>query len=155
MKTSGKQGRSVVVSCGYIAAVLMLFCMLFVSGISGRSSASANGAGLAAGSPEPVVVFDMCIVDDSNHNQISFNSTTGNYSFTNCTGFTMSGTGKVKRKNLCIVALEDTKADRRLSAQIDLCLKKGKASLETFSPGAVRTITDRNTANDQCGCGTA
>ena len=96
------------------------------------------------------VAFDMCLKDDSNGNQFLFNSTTGDYQFTNCT-FTINGTGKI-RKASCTVSLIDNRSDRRVSAEMNLCQKKGNASAQTFLPFTNRTIVDRNTANDLCGC---
>ncbi len=94
----------------------------------------------------------VCIVDDSNGNQLTFDTTTGAYSFTDCKGFMIAGTGSVTVRG-CYVTLVDIRSDRRVQAQVDDCLKRANAAVQTLSPTApTRTIIDRNTANDICGC---
>lgn len=44
---------------------------------------------------EPEPVFDFCIQDESNGNLLKFNSTTGNYQFTNCSTLTLNGTASI------------------------------------------------------------
>lgn len=96
--------------------------------------------------------FDVCIQDDSNANLfLQFNSTTGNYHFTNCAGFTLGGTGTLVLKG-GIITLEHNAADRRVLARIDKAARKATASVEIPSRGFTFVITDRNTANDSCVC---
>lgn len=94
----------------------------------------------------------LCIVDDSNGNQLEVDPTTGVYTFTDCASFTLTGTGVVTTKG-CTVVLQHVAPDRRVLAKIDLCGSRATASAKTYSPNALRTITDRNTADDVCGCG--
>jgi hypothetical protein len=96
----------------------------------------------------------ICIVDDSNHNQLQVDPTTGAYTFTDCASFTLTGTGVVTTMG-CTVVLQHVAPDRRVLAKIDLCGKRATASAQTYSPSILKTITDRNTANDVCGCGDA
>jgi uncharacterized delta-60 repeat protein len=96
--------------------------------------------------------FDVCLQDDGTGNLLQFNSTTGNYQFTNCSGFTLGGTGAVTRKGN-IITLQQNGPDRRLLARIDGGVNKGTASLQVFSQGTTFTITDRNTLNNTCSCG--
>ena len=94
----------------------------------------------------------ICIQDESNGNFILFNTTTGDYTFTRCsTGFMLSGIGTVTTTG-CSVRLTHNSGNRRLTATIDRCQKKGIASIQTFGPSATFTIIDRNTTNNTCAC---
>jgi hypothetical protein len=95
--------------------------------------------------------FDICLQDDSNRNLLQFNSTTGDYQFTNCAGFTVSGTGSLIKKG-SIITLQHYAADRRILVRIDTSVNKGTGSIQVFSQGTTFTITDRNTANNTCAC---
>jgi hypothetical protein len=95
--------------------------------------------------------FNICIQDDSTGNLLQINSTTGDYQFTNCSGFTLSGTGSLIKKG-SIITLQHYAADRRVLARIDTSVNKGTASIQVFSQGTTFTITDRNTANNTCAC---
>ncbi len=96
--------------------------------------------------------FNMCLQDDSNGNILQINTATGNYQFTNCSGFTVGGTGTLTRKG-CTITLQHNNGDRRVLAKIDTCQKKATASIRLLSQGTTFTITDRNTANNNCACG--
>ena len=111
-------------------------------------------SGKTAGVAAQTIPTTICLVDDSNLNTLQFSTVDGTYTFTG-PGFTLSGTGTVKIKG-CTVVLNDVKVDRRVQATVDLCGAKGKAAAQTFlpfSPSLVRTIIDRNTANDACAQG--
>jgi len=95
--------------------------------------------------------FDLCIQDDSNGNLLQINTATGDYQFTNCSGFILSGTGTVIKRGT-IVTLQHYASDRRILARIDESVNKGAASVQVFSQASTLTITDRNTANDTCVC---
>jgi len=97
--------------------------------------------------------FDICIQDDSNGSFLLFNSTTGEYVFTNCRGVTLGGTGSLTKKG-SLITLQQNGPDRRLLAQIDRSVNRGSASLQVFSPSSTFTIIDRNTLNDTCSCPT-
>ena len=93
----------------------------------------------------------VCIVDESNGYQLHFDKNTGAYTFTNCSNFTATGTGKVTIKG-SIITLTHVAADRRLNATVDEAVKKGIASIKIIVDGFVRTIVDRNITNDVCAC---
>jgi uncharacterized delta-60 repeat protein len=95
--------------------------------------------------------FDTCLQDDSNGSLLRFNSTTGEYLFTNCGGFTLGGTGLISRRG-SVITLQQNGPDRRLFATIDRSVNRGTASIQVFSQGTTFTITDRNTLNDTCSC---
>ena len=96
-------------------------------------------------------LFDRCIQDDSNGNILKINSTTGDYRFTNCSGFTLGGIGTLVFKGN-ITNLQHYAADRRVLARIDSSAKRGTASIQVFAYGRTFTITDRNTSNNTCTC---
>jgi 6-phosphogluconolactonase (cycloisomerase 2 family) len=106
---------------------------------------------LAAFPGKSCSTFDVCLQDDSNGNLLQINSTTGDYQFTNCSGFTLSGTGSLMKKG-SVITLQHYAADRRVLARIDSSVNKGTASVQVFSQGTTFTITDRNTANNTCAC---
>lgn len=95
--------------------------------------------------------FDICLQDDSNGNLLQINSSTGDYQFTNCAGFTLGGTGSLIKKG-SITTLQHNDPGRRVLAMIDRSVNKGTASIQVFSQGKVFTITDRNTVNNTCVC---
>jgi beta-propeller repeat-containing protein len=96
-------------------------------------------------------LFDVCIQDDSNGSFLMFNSTSGEYQFTNCAGVTITGVGTLRRRGDQIT-LEHNAGDRRVVASIDSAVNKGSAAIQSFSQGRTFTITDRNTANNTCNC---
>jgi len=98
-----------------------------------------------------VVQFDTCLQDDSNGNILLINTTTGDYQFTNCAGFVLSGKGTLIKKG-GVINLQHVASDRRVQATIDTTQKKGTASVQVFSPARTFTITDRNTSNNTCLC---
>jgi hypothetical protein len=95
--------------------------------------------------------FDICIQDDSSGSILRINSTTGDYQFTNCLGFMLSGVGGLIKRG-GTVTLQHYASDRRVLARIDTGLNKGTASIQLFSTSTTFTITDRNTANNSCAC---
>jgi hypothetical protein len=93
-----------------------------------------------------------CVQDDSTKNFMLINVSTGEYAFVRCNpSLTLMGVGTVKVVG-CTIRLTHVAVDRRVTASIDGCQKKGSAAVQTFSPSAVFTITDRNTTNNTCGC---
>jgi uncharacterized delta-60 repeat protein len=95
--------------------------------------------------------FDTCLQDDSNGNLLQINTTTGDYQFSNCSGFTFSGTGSLMTRG-CTLTLQDTRHDRRVVARIDTCQNRATASIQVFTQGMTITISDRNTTNNSCSC---
>ncbi len=94
--------------------------------------------------------FDTCIQDDGSGNIFQFNSTTGDYQFTNCSGLTISGTGSVTSRG-SLITLEHNGSDRRVLARITSA-NRGSATIQILSPRRTFIITDRNTANNTCAC---
>lgn len=95
--------------------------------------------------------FDICIQDDGSRSILKFNSTTGDYEFTNCSDLILIGTGSLLRKGT-IITLHHYAADRRVLARIDSSIGRATASVQIFPQGMLLTITDRNTANNTCAC---
>ena len=98
--------------------------------------------------------FDVCFRDDGNGDLFQFDSTTGEYRFTQCNagGLTLSGTGALSRQG-CLLVLEDNQSGRRVRAQFNHCNNKGHAVIQVES-GRKRTfvITDKDTSNSNCAC---
>ena len=121
-------------------AVLFAAVALLLAGPPGQVSVVSAGTTLT-----------ICIQDDGSANTLSFSVSTGAYTFSNCAGFTVSGTGKVVTDGT-VFTLTDVRSDRRLNAWVDMAQKRAKASYQRISPSAMFTIFDRNTANDTCAC---
>ena len=96
--------------------------------------------------------FDICLQDDSNGNIFKFNSTTGDYLFTNCSGLTVGGVGSLTKKG-SIITLQHNTVDRRILVKVDTSTRKATASIQLVSQGKTFTITDRDMANSSCSCG--
>ena len=96
-----------------------------------------------------VAQFDVCIQDNGNGNVLRINSSTGDYQFTNCSGFTLSGTGGLIKRG-AIITMQHYAGDRRVLARIDGGVNKATAYIQ--AQGLTLTITDRNTADDTCVC---
>lgn len=99
------------------------------------------------------VSFDICLQDDTSGNFFQLNSTTGEYQFTNCNGFTLGGTGVLTKRG-GIITLQHNGPDRRVLAKSDGAANKGTVSVQVFSGGTTFTIKDRNTLNNNCSCST-
>jgi hypothetical protein len=99
----------------------------------------------------PAPPFDICIQDDSSGSILEFNSTTGDYQFSNCLGLTLTGQGSLIQRG-SIITLQHYASDRRVLARIDTSVNRGTASIQLFSPSTTFTITDRNTTNNTCAC---
>jgi HYR domain len=100
-----------------------------------------------------VTVFDVCVQDDTTGDTLLFDSQTGDYLFVRCgtSGFRLSGKATVQVKDGIIVLIHNA-ADRRVLARIVNSQKKGNATVQTFSPVAIYTLTDRNTLDNTCAC---
>ncbi|HKG23513.1 MAG TPA: HYR domain-containing protein [Blastocatellia bacterium] len=112
--------------------------------------ASNNTAGCSF-----VVTVDtgfICLEDDENIiNIIRVNLTTGEYMFVSCQNFALNGQGIVKKKG-CSVTVEDIRSDRRVQIQVDICLRRGTAAVQSFTVNKTFPITDRNIDNNPCVC---
>jgi hypothetical protein len=95
-----------------------------------------------------VMVFDICLQDDSNPLTVLLaNSITGEYRFC-CAGTSYTGRGTITRRGLTLVLAQTT--GQRLNATVDGTLNKGNASLQVN--GTTCTITDRDLRNNACQC---
>jgi uncharacterized delta-60 repeat protein len=96
--------------------------------------------------------FDICLQDDSNGNLFQFNSTTGDYKFSNCRkGFTLTGRGTVSVR-FCKVELQAVERDRNISVSLNTCTHTGTASVQDSTRKQTYTITDRDITNNTCSC---
>ncbi|HJP92353.1 MAG TPA: SBBP repeat-containing protein [Pyrinomonadaceae bacterium] len=93
--------------------------------------------------------FDVCLQDDGNGDSFQFNSTTGEYKFTQG-GLTSSGTGTLSQQG-CLLVLEDNQPGRRVLAHFNHCNNKGQAVIQIESDRK-RTfvITDKDTSDNNC-----
>lgn len=95
--------------------------------------------------------FDQCLQDDSTGSILQFDSITGDYLFSNCSGITLNGQGVLTKKG-SIFTLQHNVADRRVLARVDSSVNKCTASIQLLSQGTTFTITDRNTRDNTCAC---
>jgi uncharacterized delta-60 repeat protein len=96
--------------------------------------------------------FDICLRDDVNENLFQFNSTNGNYLFSNCRkGFTLSGRGIVKTRS-CKIELQASEPDRNISVVANSCAHTGSATIRVFSSGTAYSISDSDITNNTCAC---
>jgi len=95
--------------------------------------------------------FDVCFKDDGNGDLFQFNSTTGEYRFTQSSGgLTLTGTGTLSQQE-CLLVLEDNQSGRQVKAHFNHCNNKGQAVIQIESD-MKRTfvITDKDTSNSNC-----
>jgi photosystem II stability/assembly factor-like uncharacterized protein len=99
-----------------------------------------------------ISVFDICLQDDANGNLLEFNSTTGEYKFSNCRKkFTLTGRGTVSTK-FCKVELKANAPDHSITALANTCVHNGSATVQVSAQRQTYTISDKNTANNSCSC---
>ena len=96
--------------------------------------------------------FDVCFTDDGNGDSFQFNSTTGEYKFTQSDpgGLTLTGTGVLSQQG-CLLLLEDNQSGQRVKAHFNHCNNMGQAVIQIES-GKKRTfvITDKDTSDSNC-----
>jgi hypothetical protein len=96
--------------------------------------------------------FDVCFKDDGNGDLFQFDSTTGEYRFTesNGGGLILTGTGTLSQQG-CLLLLEDNQSGRRVMAHFNHCNNNGQAVIQLDS-GKKRTfvITDKDSSNSNC-----
>src|SRR5262245_15411004 len=136
---------SILVRLRRLRASAVIVVVVFLTAVAIDTIGPGQSVGVAA----QTISTTICLQDDSNGNTLQFSTADGTYTFTG-PAFSLTGTGTVKIRG-CTVVLIDVKVDLRAQATVDLCGQKGKAAAQTFNPNLVRTIIDRNTANDTCG----
>lgn len=96
--------------------------------------------------------FNVCFRDDSRAATVLlWNSVSGDYSFRPPGGASapptggarLTGEGTMVMKG-CVLTLTHNAPDRRVFSKLDTCTNSGQASVQTTSPKAKFTITDRN-----------
>ena len=88
---------------------------------------------------------------DERDDLLEVNLTTGNYRFTSCSGFTMSGMRVIDQRG-GVITLRHNAGDRRPLANIKTVVNRGTASIQVLSQGARFAITDQKIADNACGC---
>ena len=104
-------------------------------------------------------IVSLCLEDDNNGNQLQFNSSTGDYRFTDCRkAITLTGTGRVTNDpSGCKVTLQDSgpipkRPDRSVLVKVNRCTQTARASIVNFVSGSSSTINDTDMTNNSCVC---
>jgi len=95
--------------------------------------------------------FNVCFRDDVHGDSFQFDSTTGQYRFTQSSGgVTLTGTGTLSQRG-CLLVLEDNQSGRRVMAQLNQCNNIGHAVIQIES-GKKTTfvVNDKDTSNTDC-----
>jgi len=96
-------------------------------------------------SPPPT--YNLLLQDDSTHDMLRWNSTTGAYQYSRCgDGFILTGTGSVTSRGNTFT-LTQYGSDRRVTATLDVGMQSGSASVQ-YPLGTTYTITDRSWTPD-------
>ncbi len=95
-----------------------------------------------------------CLRNNTTGSVLTWDNTTGAYTFSTCTGFTLSGTGTVQAQN-SIILLSDKKPDRNVSAGFNTGQRTGSATIYFLvAPGSwqVYRIYDTTSFGNVCAC---
>ena len=96
--------------------------------------------------------FDVCFKDDGNGDLFQFNSTTGEYKFTQSGpgGLTVTGTGTLSQRG-CLLVIDDNQSGQRVQAHFNHCNNIGHAVIQIDS-GKKRTfvVNDKDTSDTTC-----
>jgi len=130
----------------------------FITDTEGGISSNTSGPGDFLLRFDDVLVtqtntFNICLQDETGQNLLLFNSSNGEYQFTRCgsNGFALTGIGNVIRST-CGFLSESNQVDRRVRATVDVCVKRGNASIMFFPRQTTYTITDKNINDSTCTC---
>ncbi|HJQ26377.1 MAG TPA: HYR domain-containing protein [Blastocatellia bacterium] len=124
----------------------------FPLGASTVTCTATDTSGNTATCSFTVTTFSGCLQDDANPAiVVLFNTATGEYRFC-CNGTIFTGKGTVKQQG-CVIQIEHNPADRRVLIRADFAAHSGTASLQVPAGKTICTITDRNTSNNTCQCG--
>src|SRR5262249_41077562 len=98
-----------------------------------------------------VTAFDVSVQDDSNPNSILlWNSQTGDFRYC-CSGQTFNGRGTVQQRG-CVVTLDFTTGDRRISGRVDKVTFRGTASVQSPVGTTLCSISDRDVRGNTATC---
>ena len=125
----------------------------YAAGNGGNGNNETTGDFIYTTSATVAFQSDFCLRDQANGNVLQINLTTGAYQFTNCQGVMVGGTGTLVKKG-CYVTLQHNSSTVRLLARFDTCSKTGTASVQLFPSARTFSLTDRDSINNTCGCGT-
>ena len=95
-----------------------------------------------------------CLRDNTTGSVLTWDNMTGAYTFSTCTGFTLSGTGTVQSQN-SIILLKDKQPDRNVSAGFNTGQRTGSAIIYVLiAPGTwkVHRIYDTTSFGNVCAC---
>ena len=123
----------------------------FPIGSTSVNCSATDASGNTATCSFSVIVFDVCLQDDSNPGIVFFaNTMTGDYRFC-CEGMVFTGVAFVTRRGN-IATFQHNAPMHRVQASYDGAVFKGSASLQA-PPGTIKcTIIDRDTRNNSCVC---
>jgi hypothetical protein len=125
------------------------------------TATDSGGATASCSFTVTVVLFDICIQDDSNGKILRFSSTSGDYEFFDCRkGFTLTGKGVVTLQfgsDPCKVKLVDggsdpKRYDRNVTALVNVCTHVADATVQVFAQVTTHTLNDNNITNNACVC---
>jgi hypothetical protein len=120
-----------------------------------QATALAAAPAAASAAPVPTPSTQVCLQDDKTSSTISWDTTTGVYSFLQCstTPVVLTGTGKVRLVN-GTQTLTDNESDRRISASFLTGQLTGSATImDQYSKGLWETFSIHDTVvNPPCLC---
>jgi len=128
-------------------ALLILIALILAVGVQAAPRAKAVKA-----SPVAVAAIQSSMVviqDDSAGHVLSFDTSTGAYTFCASDHLSLSGTGAVKMRG-SVATLSVITGDRRINATYDGGVGKASATVQVV--GRTYTLADRNTADDSGIC---
>jgi len=143
-------GISIEIALGIFVLVML------ASALQAKASSVDQPLEMAtAGSMVAPIPGTSCLRDNTSGKVLTFDNTSGAYTFSDCLGFTLSGTGIVSVQN-SIILLSDRKPDRSVSAGFNTGQRTGTATI-TFQPvpggsWQVLRIYDTTSFGNVCSC---